>query len=180
MTDTITPPPGVALPVAAVIPYAGSSAPSGWLLCDGSAVSRTTYAALFAIISTTYGTGDGSTTFNLPDLRGRSPIGKNAGTFTTLGATGGEETHILVTAEAPSHTHTLTDPGHGHQERSGGGSGSSQTHASVGTTFSSSALYGNNPETEVKTTGITMASVGSDGSHNNLQPYQVLNFIVKY
>jgi hypothetical protein len=59
-----------------VAAYAGSSAPSGWLLCDGTAVSRTTYSALFAAIGTSYGAGDGSTTFNLPDLRGRVPVGK--------------------------------------------------------------------------------------------------------
>ena len=96
-------PPGV------VLPYAGSSAPSSWLLCDGSAVSRTTYADLFAAISTTYGTGDGTTTFNLPDLTGRIPAGKEA-TATrltsggggvdgaTLGAVGGVQTHTLTSA----------------------------------------------------------------------------------
>ena len=67
-------------PVGVITPFAGSSAPTGWLLCDGSAVSRTTYSTLFAIISTTYGVGDGSTTFNLPNLRSRSVIGVGAGT----------------------------------------------------------------------------------------------------
>ena len=66
--------------VGVVSPYAGSSAPSGWLICDGSAVSRTTYASLFAITSTTFGVGDGSTTFNLPDLRSRIPVGAGTGT----------------------------------------------------------------------------------------------------
>lgn len=70
------------LPPGVLVPYGGSSAPSGWLLCDGSAVSRTTYAALFAILSTTYGAGDGSTTFNLPDLRGRAPVGAGTGATT--------------------------------------------------------------------------------------------------
>lgn len=69
-----------AVPIGMVAPYGGSSAPSGWLLCDGSAVSRTTYAALFAITSTTYGIGDNSTTFNLPDLRSRLPLGAGTGT----------------------------------------------------------------------------------------------------
>ena len=94
------------VPAGVVVPFAGSSAPANWLLCDGSAVSRTTYGQLFAAISTTYGSGDGSTTFNLPDMRGRVPAGKdNMGgsaasrltsgvsgiTGTTLGATGGNE-----------------------------------------------------------------------------------------
>jgi len=97
MLDNVAPP-GV------VLPYAGASAPTGWLLCYGQAVSRTTYADLFTAISTTYGAGDGSTTFNVPDLRGRVPAGKDnmggtaanrltAGgsgvTGTTLGAAGG-------------------------------------------------------------------------------------------
>lgn len=63
------------MPTGSVIPYAGKSAPDGWLLCDGAAVSRTTYADLFAVIGTTFGSGDGSTTFNLPDLRGRVAVG---------------------------------------------------------------------------------------------------------
>lgn len=113
----------------AVLPFAGANAPTGWLMCDGSAVSRTTFAELFASIGTTYGTGDGSTTFNLPDLRGRVAAGKDnmggtpanrltaagAGiTGTALGATGGNQTHTLTTAQMPAHGHTATDTGHGH------------------------------------------------------------------
>jgi microcystin-dependent protein len=111
--------------------FAGSSAPTGWLVCDGSAISRATYSALFAVIGTTYGAGNGSTTFNIPDLRGRAAIGTGQGsglTSRTLAQAGGEETHILTTTEMPSHNHggattggaNLThghgiyDPGHGH------------------------------------------------------------------
>jgi microcystin-dependent protein len=87
------------LPPGITLPYGGGSAPAGYLLCDGSAVSRTTYAGLFAILSTTYGVGDGSTTFNLHDLRQRFPMGKAvSGTGGTLGGTGG----------AIDHTHTVT------------------------------------------------------------------------
>ena len=110
-------------PAGLVAPYAGSSAPAGYLLCDGTAVSRTTYATLFAVVSTTYGAGDGSTTFNIPDLKGRVIAGKEATatrltaglsaiTSTTLGATGGNEalhthTHVpTVTAGQQSHYHT--------------------------------------------------------------------------
>lgn len=112
------------VPAGSVIPYAGASAPTGYLLCDGTAVSRTTYAALFAVIASTYGNGDGSTTFNLPDLRGRFPLGKAAaGTGNTLGGTGGSLDH---THTGPSHTHTVaahthtmgnhthTSPAHSH------------------------------------------------------------------
>ena len=105
---------------------ARTSPDSGWLAMDGSLVSRSTYAALFAKISTTYGVGDGSTTFALPDIRGRSALGTGTGTgltARTLGATGGEEAHSLSTTELPSHNHTITDAGHGH-----GYTGASHTH----------------------------------------------------
>lgn len=76
-------------PTGTVLPFAGSTAPQGWLLCDGSAINRTTYATLFAVTSTTYGTGDGSTTFNLPDMRGVFPRGQGTnGTANYGGVTG--------------------------------------------------------------------------------------------
>lgn len=103
-----------------MLPFAGTAAPSGWLLCYGQAVSRTTYAKLFAVIGTTFGAGDGTTTFNLPDLRGRVPVGKDnmggtaAGRMTTagagvdgntLGAAGGSQSHTLTEAQMPPHAH---------------------------------------------------------------------------
>ena len=107
--------------------FGGSSAPTGWLLCDGSAVSRSTYADLFAVVSTTYGIGDGSTTFNVPDLKGKVPVGKDASQteFDTLGETGGAKTVTLDTTMIPSHSHNVsaythtassgsTDIGHTH------------------------------------------------------------------
>ena len=117
------------VPIGSVIDYAGATAPTGWLLCYGQAVSRATYAGLFAAISTTYGVGDGSTTFNLPDLRGRVTAGQDdmGGTSAnrltgvtgsvngdTMGASGGTETHTLTTAELAVHTHTATDTAHTH------------------------------------------------------------------
>lgn len=152
-------------PTGVVLPFAGSAAPTGWLLCDGSAVSRTTYAALFTAIGTTYGSGNGTTTFNLPDLGGRVPAGKEASATrltsagsgingATLGATGGAETHTLTSAQMPSHTHTgaaatlVASPGAG-----------------------SSALVG----VGAQNTG----SAGSGNAHNNTQPTIVLNYIIK-
>lgn len=107
----IEPTPAAAnVPTGAILPYGASVAPSGYLLCDGSAVSRTTYSALFAIVSTAYGAGNGTTTFNLPDFRGRFPLGvAAAGTGSTLGATGGAIDH---THTGPSHTHTVASHTH--------------------------------------------------------------------
>lgn len=100
------------VPTGVVLPYSGASAPSGWLMADGSAVSRTTYAALFALHGTTFGAGDGSTTFNLPDMRGRSVLGAGTGsglTARTRGQAGGSENSIVV-----SHSHN-----HAHGASSG-------------------------------------------------------------
>lgn len=144
------------LPPGMMMLYGAASPPTGWLACDGSAVSRTTYSALFAIIGTTFGAGDGSTTFNLPDLRGRTPIGSGTGsglTARTLGATHGAETHVLSTAEMPAHTHTYNSVNTG----SGVAAGSGMTG-----TFSN-----------------TTGSTGGGGAHNNMQPSLVVNFIIK-
>ena len=114
---------GTYVPTGIVQYYTGSTAPSGWLLCNGTAVNRTTYANLFTIIGTGYGIGDGSTTFNVPDFRGRIPIGVGTGsglTARTRGTTYGAETVTLTSANIPSltsgnqsadHTHTPTAAG---------------------------------------------------------------------
>lgn len=109
------------MPAGSLIAYAGATVPSGFLACDGSQVSRTTYAALYTAIGTTYGSGDGSTTFHLPDLARRTVIGAGGtGSSTianTVGATGGEEGHTLTSDEMPSHNHggaTGWLPGHTH------------------------------------------------------------------
>lgn len=155
-------------PAGLVTAYGGSSAPSGWLLCDGSAVSRTTYAALFAIIGTVFGAGDGSTTFNLPNLKGKVPVGRDAAQteFDVVGETGGAKTHTLDTTEIPSHNHlSAVAAFKGVVVQSGGGAtsmwgGSAMTAPSDGVPANTS-------------------SSGGGGAHNNLQPYQVLNYIIK-
>lgn len=103
------------IPVGTVLSFAGSSAPEGWLLCDGSAVSRTTYANLWATISTTYGSGDGSTTFNIPDAMGRTIVGAGAGsglTSRTIATKSGGETSTIDTTNLPPHTHGLNSHTH--------------------------------------------------------------------
>lgn len=146
------------IPAGCVQWYAGSSAPSGWLECDGSAISRTTYAALFAAIGTAFGVGDGSTTFNLPDQARRTLVGKGgAGTATlanTIGSTGGAETHTLVTGEMPAHTHS-----YGATQAQGTTSGNVIMSTS-GSTY-------------------TTSSTGGGGAHNNMQPSLVMMMIMR-
>lgn len=111
------------VPTGVIFPYVGAAAPTGWLLCNGTAVSRTTYAALFAVIGTAYGAGDGSTTFNLPNISDKVVVG--VGGAKTRGATGGVASvtpsgsvsvanHTLTTAQIPAHNHPTSDPGHSH------------------------------------------------------------------
>jgi microcystin-dependent protein len=152
------------VPAGAVTEYAGSSAPSGYLLCNGAAVSRTTYAALYSALggaSSPWGQGDGSTTFNVPDMRGRAPIGAGQGTGLTnrtLAAQVGEETHTLSTGEMPAHTHST---GFTRVTTTAGG-GSQDRLSAAGTDVN-----------------ITSSSAGSGGAHQNMQPSVALNFIVK-
>ena len=155
------------IPTGAVNPYAGTTEPSGWLFCYGQAISRSTYADLFGVISTTYGVGDGVTTFNLPDLRGRVVAGQDdmGGTSAnrltgqsggvngdTLGGSGGAETHQLTVAQLPSFS-----------QRS--------TTATVTPAFADAA-----PNQAASPTNTT---VGSDTPHNNVQPTFILNYIIK-
>ena len=93
------------VPTGAVMPFGGDAAPTGWLLADGSVVSRTTYAALFAVYSTKFGAGDGSTTFGLPNLKGKGPVGRDAAIadFDTVGESGGSRT--IAAGQLPAHTH---------------------------------------------------------------------------
>ena len=214
----------VTTPAGIISQYGGSSAPTGYLLCQGQEVSRTTYAALFSAIGTTYGPGNGSTTFNLPDLRQRVPVGKySSGTFATLGATGGAESMTLSIANLPSHTHDVnpasftsategshthtvdppsttssSDGNHRHQIRDitdNSGSGAlddagtgtidrfteyagTHTHTVDIAAFTSSAGSSHSHSIDVPNT--TSTSVGSGTSFSNLQPFIVLNYIIKY
>lgn len=155
-------------PVGQITMWPTNTAPTGWLLCYGQAVSRSTYATLFALIGTTFGSGDGSTTFNLPDMRGRSPLGKDnmggssanrvtAAAADTIGGSGGAENHTLTTAEIPPHPHpiTVTD-----------GSGPTGSNVKVSNTATSAG------------TANTGNNTGGGGAHNNMPPYLTLNFII--
>ncbi len=158
------------IPPGSIFPYAASTAPAGFLLCYGQAISRTDYANLFGTIGTTYGKGDGSTTFNVPDLRGRTLIGIDdmGGTSANivtdhnadiLSGTGGEEQHILINNEMPSHTHTYLLGGSNINVI--GGSTTDQGDGNRGTPT------------------LNTGSAGGGSSHNNMQPWIALNYIIK-
>ena len=172
--------------------FGGSTAPSGYLICDGTAYSRTTYSTLYAIIGNSFGSGDGSTTFNVPDLRSRTALGAGTGTGLSsriLGSSGGEETHVLTVPEMPSHTHTdlghtHTDLGHAHTPAgaayfletsnvSGTGftGGSGLTYAISGGTGTASA--------NIQTSTANLQNTGSGNAHNTMMPWLAVNYIIK-
>ena len=177
----------------AIFAYVGQTPPDGWFLCDGSAVSRATYSSLWIAIGTTYGVGDAVSTFNLPDLRGRTPVGletmgdvassgrllnANFGNIngSLLGATGGSQTHTLTQSEAPlpAHTHPFT----------------ATTTIACGPQYvdsrsngcNTSAMDGNcgrvNRAMRVSTSQAASDSTAS--AHNNLPPLVFLNYIIRY
>lgn len=173
----------VGIPTGVILAFATSTAPSGWLLTDGSAVSRSTFSALFALIGTTYGSGDGSTTFNVPDIRDKIPLGKGA-THSTLGATGGEETHVLSVGEMPSHNHGGATGGqsadHDHIVNywwSGSGPSSPLPAADVTAAPAGPSAQATGGTSNDHTHAIS--AQGGGAAHNNLQPYIVLPYIIK-
>lgn len=170
-------------PAGTVTMFAGSSAPTGYLICDGQAVSRTTYAALFAVIGTTYGAGDGSTSFNVPNLMGRVPVGAGSGTGLTnrvLASQGGEENHTLTSDEIPSHSHSINDPGHSHTSRIGRDDGNISNNAGQAPPGDATINILDGYSTTNNTTGITVNSTGGGQAHNLMQPFLVLNYIIKF
>jgi microcystin-dependent protein len=181
--------------IGAVIDFAGAAAPLGFLMCYGQAVSRATYAKLWSVLGSAYGAGDGSTTFNVPDLRGRVIAGKDdmGGTSANrltnqsgglngdvLGATGGAETHTLTTAQLASHSHSgTTDSAGGHSHTFGvrqggavGGTPIASQHWGDATATVSTAAVGAHGHT------FTTGAAGSGQAHNNVQPTAVLNKII--
>ena len=153
-------------PAGSMIMFGGAVAPTGWLFCDGAAVSRETYAALFAAIGTTWGAGDGSTTFNLPDARGRSAMGAGQGsglTARTLGTTLGEESHALTANENGTHSHVET------ATTSPDGAGSVRAMFQGMFYYNDSAVTGN-----------FTGNSGLGTPHNTVHPVFVANYIIKF
>jgi len=193
----LSPPPGV------ISQFAGSAAPDGYLLCVGQSLNTTTFANLFNAIGYTYG-GSGSS-FTIPNLQGRVTVGRDAtqGEFDVLGESGGAKTHTLTTAEMPSHTHTQNSHNHGQDAHNhsqnphshpifgngwfylANGSGNADANITTGgggysQIFPTNATATNNAATATNQPTIaTNQNTGGGGAHNNLQPYIVLNYIIK-
>lgn len=198
-------------PTGSVIPFAGNYAPNGYLLCNGNPVSRSTYSRLFGVIGTSYGSGDGSTTFNVPDLRGRVVVGYDVGQneFDSMGENGGAKTHTLTSSELPTHTHShtmSTDGSHSHTgsmteagshrhiqqdfelNYDGYGIGvyrANRTRRRIGESSEYTDYAGiHNHDLTISSGGthshsVTIGNTGDSTAHNNLQPYLVMQYIIK-
>lgn len=155
---------GDTLPIGTVLPYTNETAPENWLICDGSEVSRTEYNHLFAVIGITFGEGDGSTTFNLPNTKGRTIVGLDAEDtdFNTIGKTIGEKTHTLTVEEMPKHTHKF---------RAYTKLGNDEGTITYGEKNGGSIISGNY--------GNAIQNEGSSQPHNNIQPSFIGVYIIK-
>ena len=189
-----------AVPAGSVMSYAGATEPSGWIFCYGQEISRTTYAALFTAVGTVYGTGDGSTTFNVPDIRGRAVAGQDdmggvsANRLTglgggvdgdILGGVGGEEAHVLTSGEHASHTHsgsgltTTSDGAHTHTVTAVGSGSLVVANTPGSSAAGSSSLTTSSTGAHTHSVSGTTGSSGSGTAHNNVQPTIILNYIIK-
>jgi microcystin-dependent protein len=197
-------------PAGVVNMWVANDAPTGWFLCDGTAKSRTTYSALFAVIGTTYGSGDNTTTFNLPDLRGRAPIGAGLGrnvannadlaTSRTLGQRVSDaQTVTLTEAQMPVHTHVQNSHNHLQNEHNhfidvngttlgwtgvgNGGSAGAPTNVVGDGYFGNYVRASNITATNQAQTATNQNAGGTAGvtqAHENTQPSTVINFIIKF
>jgi len=164
---------GDTYPIGAIASFAGPTVPSNWLLCNGQAVSRTDYSDLFAIIGTTYGVGDGSTTFNLPDLRGKTTVGLDSAdsNLDALGKNYGEKEHTLTKAELPNIKLKILDGSYSNKDVTIAG-----YNTSNGSNWPAvNSLKATPNESQVLTT----ETLGEDQPHNNMQPSVATNFIIK-
>lgn len=179
-----------ALPLGGMMPYLGATAPnSNFALPFGQAISRTTYATLFAMISTTFGVGDGTTTFNIPDLRGATIAGLGnmggvdagritvaGGNFdgTVLGATGGAQNYILTTPQIPAHTHAIADHNHGLLAATQSAPAGAGVTVPTGFSSTNAANFGT-----TNNATLAPANTGGGGAHTSMQYTMVLPMILR-
>lgn len=193
----------VNVPPGAIVAHGSTNPPDGYLLCDGSLVSRSTFSALFQAIGTIWGAGDGSTTFNLPDLRDKFLMG--AGGAHSVGDLGGASSFILDIGQLPAHTHTITDPGHSHvftgtahthgitdpghvhtsltatATNTAGGAGGTAVagntgSATTGVTVNAATGGGSNAPS---TTGVSVNATGSGDPVSLIPPFAGVNYVIK-
>ena len=162
--------------VGEIILFGGSDEPQDWLFCDGRAISRQTFEELFAVIGTTFGAGDGSTTFNIPDFKGRAPIGAGQGTGLTARTLGtqniGAETHTLNADQMPSHIHKF-------QRQQWYGADSEVPGTGTGSIYSwKSGTGGTTSKAYTNSNTAMYGPTGGGQAHNNMQPSTVVNFII--
>lgn len=159
--------------------------PEGWLPCDGSMISRQEFYQLFAVISTTFGSGDGTTTFHLPDLQGRVAVGRGAeaSAFGKLGNVGGEASHVLEVHEMPAHKHNVHDQGHSHHVLAKGRKYVSDGRREFGVDQlghrNAEGIDGNG-HTDGAQSNISESDIGGGQAHNNMPPYIVMSYFIKY
>ncbi|WP_431204324.1 phage tail protein [Bradyrhizobium betae] len=182
------------IPIGAGFDYWGTTAPnSSFVFAYGQAISRSIYSNLFALFGTTYGVGDASSTFNIPDLRGRVTAKKDdmgglaAGRLTSsylgamatsLGAAGGSESQNLTVAQMPAHSHGVTDPGHTHTPN-GVSAGLWGDNISGSAADGGNAFQMTHTSIPIATTGISIQNAGGGGAHNNVQPTIICNYVIR-
>jgi microcystin-dependent protein len=180
----------ILIPAGTIMQFAGNNAepPGGWLYCDGSTLSRDAYPHLFNAIGTIYNDGaTQSTQFKLPDLRGKCAIGSGDGgaalTNRTVGDVGGEETHTLSTAEMPQHSHQIQRKGNGDADACDPADGNNphiinaDSHATESSACTTDRVLSDGHGGVLK---FNTYNTGSGNAHNNMQPFIVLNFLIKY
>jgi microcystin-dependent protein len=196
------------MPTGMIISFAGSSAPDGWLMCNGDEVSKTTYPRLFSVIGSIYGSANDSNNFVLPDLRSRNIVGASSGDYALAEKHGSENvtlsisnlpshSHTGTTDASGNHSHTATDSGHQHGyedaffAEAGSGYGTNYAGTRAGVDFDN-GLYTRNMTSNTSYANVTLdangshshtfttSSVGSATSFSVVQPYIAINYLIKY
>jgi microcystin-dependent protein len=165
--------------IAEIVMFAGNFAPRGWAFCQGQIMSISQNTALFSLLGTTYG-GNGQTTFALPDLRGRVPVGTGQGPglpAVNLGQMSGEPTHTLIITEMPAHNHTVATQANV-SSAAGNSTNPSGNFPAVSTTRDNVYANASNATMNASAVQTTIGVAGGSQPHNNMQPYLGMNYII--